>query len=224
MGRTAHEKGVTPFLRRFVSGNVVADGHCSVLRRYRRRGEQSGPPQFDVRCNREIPSRNASPLQACPRFRVHAEAEAWRQTRYFASMSEENVELIERFFELYNRRQIDAWVEMLAPDLEWHIDPEDPDATTHHGTEAVKRHVLYWAELMNTTVQVREIFEASDDQAVAWTRVETRGELSGAAAGQDLAFIFKLRDGLVVRVQETQDKREALGAVGLSEQDAHADS
>jgi ketosteroid isomerase-like protein len=113
---------------------------------------------------------------------------------------------------------------MLTPDLEWHIDPEDPDATIHHGTEAVKRHVLYWAELMNTTVQVREIFEASDDQAVAWTRVETRGELSGAAAGQDLAFIFKLRDGLVVRVQETQDKREALGAVGLSEQDAHADS
>jgi hypothetical protein len=52
---------------------------------------------------------------------------------------------------------------------------------------------------------------------VAWTRVETRGELSGAAVGQDLAFIFKLRDGLVVCVQETQDKREALKAAGLSE-------
>ncbi len=50
---------------------------------------------------------------------------------------------------------------------------------------------------------------------MAWTRVEVRGELSGAAAWQDLAFIFKLRDGLVVRVQETQDKREALEAVGL---------
>ena len=139
-------------------------------------------------------------------------------------MSQENVERIERLFELYNRREIDAWVEMLAPDLEWHIDPEDPDTTVHRGPEAAKRHVLYWAEMMDATFEVREIFEASDDQAVAWTRIETRGKLSGAAAGQYLAFIFKLRDGLVVRIQETQDKREALKAIGLSEQDAHADS
>ncbi len=139
-------------------------------------------------------------------------------------MSRENVEWVERFWELYNRREIDAWVGMMAPDLEWHVDPEDPDTTVHRGPEAAKRYVLNWAELMNTTVEVREIFEASDDQAVAWTRVQSRGELSGAAAGLDLAFIFKLRDGLVVRVQETQDKREALEAVGLSQQDAHADS
>jgi ketosteroid isomerase-like protein len=132
-------------------------------------------------------------------------------------MSRENVEAVERFFELYNRREIDAWVGMLAPDLEWHVDPEDPDTTVHRGPEAVKRYVLSWAEMMDATVEVREILEGSDDQAVAWTRVETRGELSGAAAGLDLAFLFKLRDGLVARVQETRDKREALEAVGLRE-------
>ena len=134
------------------------------------------------------------------------------------------MELIERFWKLYNRRETDAWVEMMAPDLEWHVDPEDPDTTVHRGREAVKRYGLTWAEMMDATIEVREIFEASDDQAVAWTRAETRGGLSGASTGMDLAFIFKLRDGLVVRVQETQDKREALEAVGLSEQDAHADS
>ena len=132
-------------------------------------------------------------------------------------MSQENVELIERFFKLYNRREIDAWVGMMAPDLEWHVDPEDPDTTIHHGQEAVKRYGLAWAEMMDATIEVREIFEASDDQAVAWIRIESRGGLSGAQAGQNYAFIFKLRDGLVVRVQETQDKREALEAVGLSE-------
>ena len=139
-------------------------------------------------------------------------------------MSQENVELIERFFKLYNRREIDAWVGMMAPDLEWHVDPEDPDTTVHRGLEAVKRYGLTWAEMMDATIEVREIFEASDDQAVAWIRIESRGGLSGAQTGQNYAFIFKLRDGLVVRVQETQDKREALEAVGLSEQDARADS
>jgi ketosteroid isomerase-like protein len=139
-------------------------------------------------------------------------------------MSQENVEWIERFWKLYNRREIDAWVEMMAPDLEWHVDPKDPDTTVLRGSEALKRYGLMWAEMMDVTVEVREIFEASDDQAVAWTRIESRGGLSGASTGMDLAFIFKLRDGLVVRVKETQDKREALEAIGLSEQDAHADS
>ena len=132
-------------------------------------------------------------------------------------MSQENVAWMRRFFELYNRREIDSWVGMLATDLEWHVDPEDPDTTVHRGLEAVKRYVLSWAEMMDATVDVREVFEAGDDQAVAWTRIEVRGGMSGAAVGQDLAFIFKLRDGLVVRVQETQDKRDALKAVGLEE-------
>jgi ketosteroid isomerase-like protein len=132
-------------------------------------------------------------------------------------MSRENVERIERFYELYNRRDIDAWVGMMAPDLEWHVDPQDPDTTVHRGPEAAKRYGLSWAELMDARLELREVFEASDDQVVAWTRVESRGGLSGVPAGQDYAFIFKLRDGLVVRVQEMQDKREALEAVGLRE-------
>ena len=52
-------------------------------------------------------------------------------------MSRENVKWIERFWDLYNGREIDAWVEMMAPDLEWHVDPEDPDTTVHRGPEAV---------------------------------------------------------------------------------------
>jgi ketosteroid isomerase-like protein len=132
-------------------------------------------------------------------------------------MSRENVERVERFWELYNRREIDAWVGMMGPDVEWHVDPEDPDTTVHRGPEAVKRYGLTWAQMMDATIVVREIFEASDDQAVAWTRIESRGGLSGASAGLDCAFIFRLRDGLVVRIQETQDKREALEAVGLRE-------
>ena len=139
-------------------------------------------------------------------------------------MSQENVAWIKRFFKLYNRREIDAWVRMMAPDLEWHVDPEDPDTTVHRGPEAAKLYGLTWAEMMDATIEVREIFEASDDQAVAWTRIGSRGGLSGVPAGMDLAFIFKLRDGLVTRVQETQGKREALEAAGLAEQDAHADS
>jgi ketosteroid isomerase-like protein len=132
-------------------------------------------------------------------------------------MSRKNVSRIERFFELFNRREIDAWLEMMAPDLEWHVDPQDPDTTVHRGREEARQYALSWVEMMDASVQVREIFEGDDDQVVAWTRVESRGEASGVPVGQDLAFVFTLRDGFVARVQETQDKAEALGAVGLRE-------
>jgi ketosteroid isomerase-like protein len=132
-------------------------------------------------------------------------------------MSRENVEWVERFFELFNRREIEAWVETMATDLEWHVDPQDPDTTVHRGREAARRYALSWVELMDASVHVREIFQGDDDHVVAWTRVESRGGASGVPVGQDLAFIFTLRDGLAGRIQETQDKAEALEAVGLRE-------
>jgi ketosteroid isomerase-like protein len=131
-------------------------------------------------------------------------------------MSRENVETIGRFFELFNRREIDAWLKMMATDVEWHVDPQDPDTTVHRGREAARRYALTWIEMMEALIQVREVSEAGD-QVVAWTHINSRGGVSGVPVGLDLAFIFKLRDGLVVRIQETQDKREALEAVGLRE-------
>jgi hypothetical protein len=50
-----------------------------------------------------------------------------------------------------------AWVGMMAPDLEWHVGPKDPDTTVHRGPEAAKRYGLTWAELMDTTIEVGEI-------------------------------------------------------------------
>ena len=105
----------------------------------------------------------------------------------------------------------------MAPDVEWHVDPQDPDTTVHRDRESAVRYASMWVEVMDTSVQVREVLEGAGDQVMAWTRVESRGIASGALAGLDLAFIFTLRGGLVVRVQETRDKTEALVAVGLRE-------
>jgi ketosteroid isomerase-like protein len=131
-------------------------------------------------------------------------------------MSRENVERIRRFFELFNRREIDAWLETMATDVEWDVDPEDPDTTIHRGREAARRYALGWVETMETVVEVLEVFEAGD-QVVAWTRINSRGGSSGVPVGLDLAFVVTLRDGLAARIRETRDKAEALEAVGLRE-------
>jgi ketosteroid isomerase-like protein len=97
-------------------------------------------------------------------------------------MSRENVERIGRFFELFNRREIDAWLETMATDVEWDVDPEDPDTTIHRGREAARRYALGWVETMETVVEVLEVFEAGD-QVVAWTRINSRGDRAGSQSG-----------------------------------------
>jgi ketosteroid isomerase-like protein len=131
-------------------------------------------------------------------------------------MSQENVEKVGRLFELFNRREMDAWVETMATDVEWHVDPQDPDTTIHRGREAVRRYALDWVETMDALVEVRDVFDAGD-QVVAWTRVNSQGGASGVPVGLDLAFVFTLRDDLATCSQEMQDKAQALEAVGLSE-------
>jgi len=53
-----------------------------------------------------------------------------------------------------------------------------------------------------------------------------RGQGSASAAGVSDTYVFvnKQRDGLVVEGWEYKTKQEAFEALGLSEQDAHADS
>jgi ketosteroid isomerase-like protein len=133
-------------------------------------------------------------------------------------VSRENVERVKRSFELVNRRELEAWAAMLAPDVEWHVEPQDPDATVHRGREAARRYVLSWIETMGISFQVREILDAGEDQVVALTRLEARGGASGVPVEMDLAFVLTLRDGFTVRVQEMQDNAKALEAVGLPEQ------
>jgi ketosteroid isomerase-like protein len=51
-----------------------------------------------------------------------------------------------------------------------------------------------------------------------------RGQRSGPGVSDTYVFVYKLRDGLSVEGWEYRTKQEALEALGLSEQDALADS
>jgi ketosteroid isomerase-like protein len=46
----------------------------------------------------------------------------------------------------------------------------------------------------------------------------------GIEASANVTFVWTIRDGAIERVVMYQDRKDALEAVGLSEQDAHADS
>jgi ketosteroid isomerase-like protein len=62
------------------------------------------------------------------------------------------------------------------------------------------------------------------DSVVVSLHLAGRGGGSGVEMEETDAHLFAIRDGKIVRWQNFRDHSAALEAVGLSEQDAHADS
>ena len=44
-------------------------------------------------------------------------------------MESANVQVLRKIEELFNGRDLDAYLELLDPAVEWHVSPEDPDTT-----------------------------------------------------------------------------------------------
>jgi ketosteroid isomerase-like protein len=134
-------------------------------------------------------------------------------------MSQENVEVVRRTYDAWNRRDFDEAVELLAPDIEWQMPPNLPDAETWRGSDDVARgletFLESWTELR---VEVQELIDAGD-RVVALVRYSGQAALTGLAVeGQVVdAAVWTLRDGKATKVQMYAGTDEALEAVGLRE-------
>jgi hypothetical protein len=79
-------------------------------------------------------------------------------------MSQENIDRLRRGYEAFARRDLDAALEMMDPEIEAHDAPEAPDAAVHHGGEAVRRD---WEQMFalfeDFTIDIEEVFDASEE-------------------------------------------------------------
>ena len=139
-------------------------------------------------------------------------------------MSQENVEIIRRCAEYLNPRDVSQLLELCDADIEYHPRADEPDPSPHIGRDAYERLVRGFVESFSEiSFEILELIDAGD-HVIASTVLHGRGSASGAGVSDTYVFVYKLRDGLVVEGWEYRTKQEALEAVGLSEQDARADS
>ena len=134
-------------------------------------------------------------------------------------MSQENVERVKAGFAAHNRGDMDALVEFYDPEVVF----ETLLLGTHHGNEAIR---LIYAENRKTLagydVVPVELIDMGD-KVVAVAQTVGAGTVSQIAVDDRFAFVFTFKGERCVREQAFRNKAEALEAVGLSEQDAHAD-
>jgi ketosteroid isomerase-like protein len=136
------------------------------------------------------------------------------------AMSQENVERVKAGFAAHNRGDLDALVEFYDPEVVF----ETLLLGTHHGNEAIR---LIYEENQKTMsgydVIPVELIDAGD-KVVAVAQTVGAGTVSRIAVDDRFAFVFTFKGERCVREQAFRNKEEAIEAVGLSEQDAPADS
>ena len=141
-------------------------------------------------------------------------------------MSQENVEIVRAAFAAWNAGDMEAVFAHFHPELVYHPRADEPDPSPHVGRDAYERLVYGFVDSFSeVTFEVLELIDAGDHviaSTVLHAVLRGQGSASGAGVSDTYVFVYKLRDGLVVEGWEYRTKQEALEAVGLSEQDAHA--
>jgi ketosteroid isomerase-like protein len=132
-------------------------------------------------------------------------------------VSQENVEIVRLANRLTNDGDLDASYRPLDPNIEWVIAREHPDARTVTGHDAVAHYQREWQEtLPDVRFELERVIDAGDS-VVGIGTVRGTGVGSGADVAVPLGFLFTLRDGLIVRVDEYLHPADALAAAGLAE-------
>jgi ketosteroid isomerase-like protein len=149
-------------------------------------------------------------------------------------MSQENVELARRGYSALNAAYESGDVSRLLPFFEETCDPDIvltttgrlfPESGEWRGYQGllVRFTAAQMEALSQMWIEPQEYIDAGD-RVVVPVRLGGQARHTGIEMDFAVAHVFAFRDGKATRLDVFPNKAEALEAVGLSDQEAHADS
>lgn len=133
--------------------------------------------------------------------------------------SGQNVEVVRRGIEAFNRGDLDAALEYADEEIEWHDAPDMPDAGSYRGHDAVKRRWQAMREALDGFYAEPERFFEAGDQVVVFLRVGGTGRESGIPVERRVAHVWTVSNGKGVRVDVHTDRAHALEVAGVQAPD-----
>jgi ketosteroid isomerase-like protein len=135
-------------------------------------------------------------------------------------MSRENVDAFKRVVAAANRRDVEAALEDLDPEIEWYPAVQmlfAGEATVHRGhvgvRELLREVYAAWAEFHYESSEIRDL----GDRIVGIGRFRARGKESAVEVESPLGYLVEFENGKAIRMRSYLDPKEALEAAGLSE-------
>jgi hypothetical protein len=136
-------------------------------------------------------------------------------------MSQENVEVLRRWYETANRRD-DAGLQYLDPELEFRTAGIFPDMeTVYRGREEFVSFLYKFAEPWEELWLEPDRYFDIGARVLVLAHFHAKGR-DGIEVERPFAHLWTMRDGRAVQLVAYADQGKALEAVGLSEQDAHS--
>ena len=132
-------------------------------------------------------------------------------------MSQENVEVVREGWDAWLRGDLGGLFRTFDPEVIWDTSHyHDWPEAAYQGIEGVKRFLTEWLAVWDGyEVGLDEVFPAPDGRVVVLFWHRGKGRTSGLAMEIAAAQILTVRDGKTTRIDNYEDRDEALEAVGL---------
>jgi len=134
-------------------------------------------------------------------------------------MSQENVEIVRRILGLWNAGGVgpDRYPEFFDPGLRMDLRGRKINPAVYDGYEGLDRFASDVGEVWDQfSIELVDLIDA-DSQVVSVMQATGRGHGSGIEVEGELAWVWTLRDGRILRVEGDFDRASALEAAGLEE-------
>jgi ketosteroid isomerase-like protein len=123
-----------------------------------------------------------------------------------------NTEVVQRFIDAFNSRDVEAFVETLDPDVEIH----SRKGGVRRGVEEARLWATRAPGGVQQTVAVEELREGGGGEVLALILRHWHWDEDGQPAGEDrMGWLFGIRDGKVLRWEPFEDRAAALLRVGV---------
>jgi len=117
-------------------------------------------------------------------------------------MDSANVQVLRQLEELFNTRNLDAYLELLDPAVEWQVAAEDPDTTVHHGREEVRAYLQGWIDAFADLRIRTQVVSETGDPVLTVIRFTGRGTGSEMPLDEGVSFLFSFRAGRLTKVED----------------------
>lgn len=134
-------------------------------------------------------------------------------------MASENVELVRRWNDAFNRRDLDALLEATSSDFEFlpYLGALI-ERTAYHGHDGVRRYFrdadAAWQTIEARLDEVRDL----GDRTLALGELHGKGRASGLDVRLSLAWVGEIHDGRLTGLYSYETEAEALAAVEAAPQ------
>jgi ketosteroid isomerase-like protein len=133
-------------------------------------------------------------------------------------MSEENVEIVRRGYDTWNRRDFDATIALIDPEIEWTMmgTTRFMAEGTYHGHDGIRE---FWRLLIEPWAELHIEIEgtrAEGDLVVAFVRFHVKAR-EGLELEAPFVHLLDLRHCKIIRFRSFDNRAEALETAGLRE-------